>query len=73
MRIENNTHSSSFLHSKPLKKSLKIDIPNNSLEILAKTWSQLTPRTGASAFSAKRIDITKLENNSARKFPLYFK
>jgi hypothetical protein len=70
MRIENNIHSSSLLNHKASKRSLKIDIPNNSLEMLAKTWSQLTPRTGESDFSAKRIDITKLETNSARKFSL---
>ena len=68
MRIENNAHSSSLLHPKQLKKPLKIDIPNNSLEMFAKTWSQLTPRTGESAFSTKRVDITKLETHSARKF-----
>lgn len=67
-REENNSQSSGLLSAKPSQKyQLKVDIPNNSFEILAKTWSQFSPKTGKSDLAFKKGDVVKLESNSKCK------
>jgi len=63
-REESHSQSSGLLPAKGLKKPLKVDIPNNSMEIFAKTWSQFSPKLGDTGLAFKKGDIVKLENNS---------
>jgi len=63
-REESQSQSSALLPPKVLKKSLKVDIPNNSMEIFSKTWSQFSPKMGETGLTFKKGDFVKLESNS---------